>query len=107
MEKGSPVKFHSDGGPQFASGEFSQFWEDRGLTHVRSSPHHHQANGAAEAAVKAMKHLIAKSTSRGNLDTDEFCKAMIEFRNTPRGNGLSPAQMVYGRPMRSHVVNHR
>ena len=38
MEKGIPVKFHSDGGPQFASREFSQFCEDWGITHVRSSP---------------------------------------------------------------------
>ena len=54
MEKGVPV--HSDECPQFASGEFSQFCEDCGITHVRSSPHQHQANGAAEAAVKAQKH---------------------------------------------------
>ena len=38
MEKGIPVKFHSDGGPQFASREFSRFCESWGITHVRSSP---------------------------------------------------------------------
>ena len=54
-----------------------------------------------------MKYLIAKSISRGNFDTDEFHKAMIEFWKTPRANGLSPAQIVYGRPMRLHVVTHR
>ena len=84
MEKGIPVQFHSDGGPRFTPREFSQFCEEWGLTHVRSNPHHHLANGTEEAATEATKHLIAKSTSRVNLDTDEFHQAMIKFRNTPQ-----------------------
>ena len=52
-----------------------------------SSQHHHQANGAA---VKAIKSLIVKSTDRRNLNTDARPDAIIEFRNTPWHNGLSP-----------------
>ena len=74
VEKGVPNQFLSDGGPQFASREFSQFCEDGGITHVRSSPHHHQASDTAEAAVKAMKHLIVKSTSRGNWTLTSFVR---------------------------------
>ena len=107
MEKGIATRFSSDGGPQFSSQEFANFCQEWGIQHVMSSPYHQQANGVGEAAVKAMKHLIAKSTNRGNLDTDSFRQAMIEYRNTPRANGLSPAQMVFGRPMRSQVVTHR
>ena len=51
MEKGTHVQFHSDGGPQFTSREFSQLCEDLGVTHVRNSPHHHLENGTAEAYV--------------------------------------------------------
>ncbi len=31
----------------------------------------------------------------------------MEFRNTPRENGLSPAQMVFGHKLRSIVPAHR
>ena len=71
-----------------------------------SSPHHHQGNGIAEASVKLMKALIAKTTTNGKLDTAAFRDAVVEFRNTPRANGLGAAQAVYGRPMRSKVVTH-
>ena len=96
----------SDGGPQFTSAAFRDFCASWGINHVMSSPHHHQSNGAAEAAVKAVKAIIAKTTSGGRLDTDAFRDAVVEFRNTPRANELSPAQLVYGRPMRSKVVTH-
>ena len=62
MEKGIPIQFHSDGGAPFASRDFSHFREDWGITYLRSSPHHHQANGTAEAAVKSIKNLTGKST---------------------------------------------
>ena len=35
-------------------------------------PHHHEANGAAAAAVKAMKALVAKTTTTGRINVDEF-----------------------------------
>ena len=59
-DKGVPVKLITDGGPQFSSREFKQFCGGWGITHVQSSPHYPQANGAAEAAVKSVKNLIIK-----------------------------------------------
>ena len=105
-DKGVPVKLITDGGPQFSSREFKQFCGGWGITQVQSSPHYPQVNGAAEAAVKSVKNLIIKSTNRGNVSVDSFREAIIEYQNTPREHGLSPAQMIYGRPMRSHVVTH-
>ena len=105
-DKGVPVKLITDGGPQFSSREFKQFCGGWGITQVQSSPRYLQGNGAAEAAVKSVKNLIIKSTNRGNVSVDSFREAIIEYRNTPREHGLSPAQMIYGRPMRSHVVTH-
>jgi hypothetical protein len=32
---------------------------------------------------------------------------MLEFRNTPRENGVSPAEMVFGHPLRSIIPAHR
>ena len=99
-DKGIPTILTTDGGPQFASQAFSDFCRQWGIHHVLSSPHHHEANGAAEAAVKAMKALIAKTTTIGRIDADEFRSGLLEFRNTPRAHGFSPGQLLYGRTLR-------
>ena len=50
-----------------------------------------------------MKALVAKCTSDGVLDQDTFARGLIEYRNTPKSNGKSPAEVVYGREIRSIV----
>ena len=101
------MKLTTDGGPQFSSRDFANFCNRWGIDHDPSSPYHHQSNGHAEAAVKACKWLVAKTTKRGNLNTDEFKEALLEFRNTPREDGVSPAQRLFGRPMRTRLPVHR
>jgi hypothetical protein len=72
-----------------------------------STPNYPQSNGHAEAAVAATKDLVTKIPPRGDLTSDEFASCMLEFRNTPRENGLSQAEMVFGHPLRSIVPAHR
>ena len=69
VELGVPVRFRSDGGPQFTSREFSQFLKRGGVCAALSTPHYPQSNGHAEAAVKAMQKLIATTTTGGDLVT--------------------------------------
>ena len=73
---------------------------------ITSTPYYPQSNGHAESAVKAVKHLIIKCTKNGNLDSDEFATGLLELRNTPREDGLSPAQRLYGYPLRSNIPVH-
>ena len=56
-EKGIPVRLTTDCGPQFTSRAFQEFCASWGISHTIGSPHHHEANGAAEAAVKASNPL--------------------------------------------------
>ena len=105
-DKGIPTILKTDGGPQFASQAFSDFCRQWDIHHVLSSAHHHEANGAAEAAVKAMKALIAKTTTTGRIDADEFRSGLLEFRHTPRARGFSPAQLLYGRTLHSQLLTH-
>ena len=65
MALGVSVRFRSDGAPQFASREFRQFLKRWGVNAELSAPHYPQSNGLAEAAVEAMKKLIATTTVRG------------------------------------------
>ena len=107
QDLGVPRRLRTDGGPQFASAAFREFLAHWKITHELSSPHYPQSNGHAEAHVKSMKRLIQKVTPNGNLNMDEFAKGLIELRNTPRSDGVSPAQILLGRTLRSGLPVHR
>ncbi|XP_023933671.1 uncharacterized protein K02A2.6-like [Lingula anatina] len=97
---GVPITIVSDGGPQFASSVFDQFTKKWGIRHIKSSPHYPRANGKAESAVKTVKHLMYKCVKNNE---DQF-EALLELRNVPRQEtGLSPYQMVFGKPGRTFL----
>ena len=83
-----------------------KFPETMGVQHVMSTPYYPQSNGHAKAAVKAMKHLVSKTAYEGSIDNDDFYRGLLEIRNTPRVGGRSPAQVVFGHPIRSCVPAH-
>lgn len=107
VDLGVPVRMRSDNGPQFHAHSFQTKLRQWGVVWGSSTPNYPQSNGHAEAAVAAMKDLVTKISPRGDLTSDEFASGMLEFRNTPRENGLSPAEMVFGHPLRSIVPAHR
>ena len=41
------------------------------------------------------------------LDCEDFDRTLLEFRNTPNSTGRSPAQVLYGRPLRSCLPAHQ
>ena len=101
---GIPNILRTDGGPQFASATMREYLKEIGVTWIPSSPHHHQSNGFAEAMVKSVKHVLAKTG--GDINSQEFADGMLELRNTPREDGLSPAQRLFRRPLRTRVPIH-
>ncbi len=106
MVLGVPNRITTDNGPQFKSAEFSDFCKKWGIHHDPSSPYHHIANGYAEAAVKSVKTMVKKTCAGRSIGNADFWQAMLEYRNTPRKDGLSPAQRVFGRPMRTKLPSH-
>ena len=105
-EVGVPLRLRTDGGPPFNSKDFADFMKRWGVHHITSSPHYPQSNGHAEAAVKAIKNLILKTAPSGNIDCEAFDRGLLELRNTPNHSGRSPAQILYGRPLRTCVPAH-
>ena len=103
---GVPVRLRTDGGPQFTSSTLRRFLTKWGVEHRITSPHNPRANGHAEAAVKVVKKLIMTTTKNGRLDEDEFASGLLELRNTPRADGRSPAQVLFGHPLRSSIPAH-
>ena len=76
-----------------------------GTKHRLSSAYFPQSNGRAELAVKATKRLLEDNTDMfGNLNTDKFVCALLQYRNTPdRDCILSPAQILFGRNLRDSM----
>ena len=98
---GKPLKFKSDGGSQFSSKEMQDFLRENGIQHGQSSPYNPQSNGHAERNVKIMKDLIVKTNH--DIGSKEFLDGIIQIRNSPRADGLSPCQVVFGRSVRTLI----
>ena len=53
-----------------------------------------------------MKGLVKKNSPGRTCHTPEFINALMEYRNTERKNGLSPAQRLFGRPTCTRLPTH-
>ena len=103
---GVPEELSSDGGPPYNAHEFNTFLQRWGIHHRSSSAYFPQSNGRAESAVKTMKRILTTNISpSGSLDTDSVTKALLLHRNTPpQDMGVSPAELLFGRPLRDHML---
>ena len=89
----------TDNGPQYSSAHFAKFAREWEFQRTTSSPLHGQSNGKAESAVKIAKNLVKKA-KRGNKDLQ---MSLLEWRNTPDSNGLSPVQKLMSRRTRTTI----
>jgi len=100
---GIPEIMRTDSGTQFQTtqtSEFQDFSRQYGFKLIRSSPHFHQSNGAAEAAVKIAKSILKKNE-------DDPYMALLAYRNTPIPElGKSPAELMMNRKLRDCVPIH-
>ena len=90
---GIPDVVKSDNGTQYMSYEFREFSSSYGFRHVTSSPLHPQSNGEAERAVQTVKKLWM-------ADGDPYL-ALLSYRATPIAGGLSPAELLMGRKLKT------
>ena len=100
---GAPRRLTTDNGPQFDSHRFKEFCRRWHIIHDPSTPRYPQSNGHAEVMVKAVKRVIQKVDT---ANEDAIDKAILELRNSPRADGRSPAQVLFGRPLKSCVPSH-
>ena len=86
---GIPEMVISDNGTQFSSAEFRTFADRWNLSHVTSSPHYLQSNGAAERAVKTVKEILRQ---------DDIFLALLSYRSTP----IPDLRVGYGKKAPNH-----
>ena len=60
-----------------------------------------EKNGRAERNVKIIKDLILKSCN--DINSKEFLDGLTQIRSSPRADGLSPCQVVFGRLIRTLI----
>ena len=59
-ELGIPKTLVSDNGPCYIGDQFKKTMSHLGITHITTSPHHHQSNGLAEGLCKDHKEPTVK-----------------------------------------------
>lgn len=96
---GIPKIVITDGGPQFSSDLFEAFAKSWNFEHITSTPLYPQSNGMAERHIQTVKHMLTKVLE----DNKEIELALLQLRNTPIIDGLSPAQLLMGKNIRSHI----
>lgn len=97
---GSMERLVTDNGPQFTSASFNAFCQGEGILHIRTAPYMPMSNGLAERFVSTFKTALAKSQSQSSQSIQEFLRAYRSTPNDRAPNGLSPAELLFGRRMR-------
>ena len=98
MENGFCQELQSDNAPIFASQEMDDFCTQRGITQVFTSPLNSSSNGLPESFVKIHKRILKKTSTY-----QDFLYALMEQRNTPREDGISAAELFYGKRQRTFL----
>ena len=92
----------SDNATAFTSAEFSNFLRRNGIKHILTPPYHPASNGLVERSVQTFKEGL-KRLKEGSLNT-RLMRFLFKYRITPHsGTGVSPAELMYGRKLRSQL----
>lgn len=97
---GCPQRISTDQGRQFESSLFNALMRRFGITRIRTTAYHPQANGQIERWHRTLKAALM---ARGNTThwTEELPTVLFGLRTALRSdNRLSPAMMTYGATLR-------
>ncbi|KAF4525226.1 hypothetical protein B566_EDAN014001, partial [Ephemera danica] len=97
---GIPDELVSDNAPAYRALEFLVFIERNMIVHHRVAPYQPASNGSAERAVQTVKSMLAKFDHQ--FWKIQLPNILLALRSTPcASTGRSPAQMMFGRNIRT------
>ncbi|XP_062703115.1 uncharacterized protein K02A2.6-like [Aedes albopictus] len=103
---GMPETLVSDNGTQFTSAEFAEFCNTNGIQHITTAPFHPQSNGQVERFVDTFKRATKKIREGKGSMQEALDLFLLTYRSTPNTyapNGLSPAEAMFGRRIRTNL----
>ncbi|KAJ7991327.1 hypothetical protein DPEC_G00296170 [Dallia pectoralis] len=97
---GLPRAITTDNGPQFLSLEFTTFLTNKGVTHIRTSVYHPQANGGVERFNQSLKNGLRAHMSEGYSLMAALSQTLLHYRATAHSTtGVSPAALMLKREL--------
>ena len=69
-------------------------------------PHTPELTVTRNQPLRSLRNYIMTTSNNGQLDEEAFERGFLELRITPRADGRSPAQVLFGHPLRSGVPTH-
>ena len=75
---GTPEAIITDNATNYTSSDFCRFLKSWDIEHITSSPHYHQSNGQAEAAVKLMKGIIKNQQRKAQTCRKPYWNGVIQ-----------------------------
>lgn len=100
---GVPDVIVTDNGTSFTSHDFEVYCKSIGIRHIRTAPFHPQSNGQAERFVDSFKRALLKAKGE-HLTAIALQTFLHAYRITPSEvlpNHQSPAEIMFGRPLRT------
>ena len=102
---GPPTVIHSDQGKNFDSILMHEVYNMMGLKKTRTTAYHPQCDGLVERQNRTLQGIITNFVSQHSLDWDNWLDQAVFAYNTSvhESTGLSPYEMVFGRPARMPI----
>lgn len=90
------------------SEELQNFLKEWGVQLKTSPPTNPQSNGQAKEILKSVEKLIGCAIQNKKMDENKLARTLLQYNNKPtKIDGLSPAQHLFGHPIRDSLPVHR
>ena len=102
---GPPTVLHSDQGRNFDSTLMHEIYQLMGIKKTRTTAYHPQCDGLVKRQNRTLQNILASFVSEHSADWDEWLAQAVFAYNTSvhESTGISPYEMVFGRPARMPI----
>ena len=103
---GIPDEIVSDQGSNFVSKLIAQLYEQLGITKIKTSVYHPEANGLVERFNGTLKSMLKKFVQERVQTWDKYLPYLLfAYREVPsESTGYSPFELLYGRTVRGPLA---